>query len=236
MIERDTLAAEHSLRLLEGEALMEARRLAATDPAFAGEVERWDERFAPWFDEIAEEAPSERVWQQILRRLDEHGGTTVVGLKRKLAVWRTAAAAAAVAAGVLLTLQLAPTDRAPPPAVPTETARPAPLLIASLAAETSGEALTITVISDSRELVVSPTRLEPGANRTRELWVIPEGGNPVSLGVVGTDAVQRRTLPADLARRLAANATLAVSDEPTGGSPTGQPTGAVLATGTLVAV
>ena len=42
-----------------------------------------------------------------------------------------------------------------------------------------------------------------------------------------------RVLAADVASHFASGGTIAVSDEPAGGSPTGQPTGAVLAAGGL---
>jgi anti-sigma-K factor RskA len=65
------------------------------------------------------------------------------------------------------------------------------------------------------------------------LWLIAEGGAPVSLGLLEPQGPSRITVPDDL-RPVLAGATLAVSDEPPGGSPTGQPTGAVLAAGVFV--
>jgi anti-sigma-K factor RskA len=43
-------------------------------------------------------------------------------------------------------------------------------------------------------------------------------------------------VPRDLVARITADATLAVSMEPPGGSPTGQPTGPVIARGTLTSL
>jgi anti-sigma-K factor RskA len=229
MSEDIPLAAEYVLRLLDGAELLDARRRVAEDPAFAAEVAWWEERLAPLFDEFAEEAPSPELWPRILRRLDEPGAAVVV-LKRKLARWRAAATAAAVAAAVLLGLQLRP--EAPAPA-PLPQAQPAPLLVASLVGEDAPEALTVAFRPNERELVITPARVEAPSGRARQLWLIPDGGQPISLGLVASDGVQRRTLPAAIATRFASGAIIAVSDEPTGGSPTGQPTGAVLATGGL---
>lgn len=237
MNERDFLAAEYALRLLEGEALLEARRLVAEDAAFAAEVAAWERRLSPWFDGIAEEAPSDRVWQEVLRRLDGNVGTSVVALRRKVTFWQAGTALAATAAAVLLMLQLTPGRRAPVPTpAPTtpEAPRPAPFLVASLAAEAAEDALTVTFVPDSRELLVSPARLAAPQGRARQLWLIPAGGQPISLGVIAASGIERRALPADLASRFAVGGTIAISDEPAGGSPTGQPTGAVLATGNLV--
>jgi anti-sigma-K factor RskA len=111
-----------------------------------------------------------------------------------------------------------------------------PLLLASLAGEEAPEALTVAYRPVTRELVITPARIAAPADRVRELWLIPEAAKPISLGLVGAVGTQRRILPATLAARFAAGATIAISDEPNGGSPTGQPTGSVLAAGSLSAV
>jgi anti-sigma-K factor RskA len=66
------------------------------------------------------------------------------------------------------------------------------------------------------------------ADRATELWAIPEGGAPVSLGILPAAAEWRVTLPPGLVDELD-TLTLALSDEPQGGSPTGAPTGEFLA-------
>jgi anti-sigma-K factor RskA len=230
MSERMPLAAEYALRLLEGEELMEARRLAASDESFAAEVAWWEERFAPLYDEIADEAPAPQLWGQIASRLEDPAAN-VVTMKRQLLRWRTATATAAAAAAILLALQLRPEPPVPLP-LPQQSS-PAPVLVASLVGENAPEALTVAFRPDSRQLVISPARIAAPAGRARQLWLIPEGGQPISLGLVASEGVQRRELPASLAARFARGATIALSDEPTGGSPTGQPTGAVLAAGGL---
>ena len=50
------------------------------------------------------------------------------------------------------------------------------------------------------------------------------------------DAHPRLTIPPDLAGQLTPDAALAVSLEPPGGSPTGQPTGPVIASGKLTSL
>jgi anti-sigma-K factor RskA len=64
------------------------------------------------------------------------------------------------------------------------------------------------------------------------LWLIAGGNAPVSLGVLPDSGIVALAFPVDLKDQLR-GATLAISDEPDGGSPTGQPTGAVLATGVV---
>jgi anti-sigma-K factor RskA len=66
-----------------------------------------------------------------------------------------------------------------------------------------------------------------------ELWALPKGGKPRSLGVLsGANAVLRLASSAD--QSLSNVPMLAVSLEPKGGSPTGLPTGPVLYSGPCV--
>ena len=62
-----------------------------------------------------------------------------------------------------------------------------------------------------------------------ELWLIPADGVPRSIGVIPVAERTAMVLSPQILAALAAGTTLAISDEPAGGSPTGQPTGAVLA-------
>jgi anti-sigma-K factor RskA len=65
-----------------------------------------------------------------------------------------------------------------------------------------------------------------------ELWAILPGQAPISLGVLPDSETARILVPAAL-RSQAAQFTLAITDEPLGGSPTGGPTGDVLAAGPM---
>ena len=68
--------------------------------------------------------------------------------------------------------------------------------------------------------------------RDYELWVISEDTGPVSLGVIAREAAGRHIIPPALLTNLD-GATLAISEEPAGGSQTGAPTGPVLASAAL---
>jgi anti-sigma-K factor RskA len=68
---------------------------------------------------------------------------------------------------------------------------------------------------------------EAPAGKSYELWAIGDGRKqPESLGIIDKD-VQRNVA-------ISPGTILAVSLEPAGGSPTGQPTGPVVYTGKLV--
>jgi anti-sigma-K factor RskA len=64
--------------------------------------------------------------------------------------------------------------------------------------------------------------------------MIPAGGKPHPMGMMPVGKPMHVRLPAELAQALAEGVTLAVSVEPAAGSPTGLPTGPVIAAGKLV--
>jgi anti-sigma-K factor RskA len=69
--------------------------------------------------------------------------------------------------------------------------------------------------------------------RVPELWLIPPGRAPRSLGLVSIDKAHTVEVPADLRAALAAGSVLAITLEPPGGSPHGAPTGPIIAKGSV---
>jgi anti-sigma-K factor RskA len=68
----------------------------------------------------------------------------------------------------------------------------------------------------------------PAPGEAYELWALPKGGKPVSLGVLpALEGPTLRALTAAQRQALALAEQVAVSIEPPGGSPTGQPTGRI---------
>jgi anti-sigma-K factor RskA len=82
------------------------------------------------------------------------------------------------------------------------------------------------------ELAVEPIGIQPAPGKSHELWALASNEKPVSLGLVTRDRRSILQLGAEAIRDR--SLTLAVSVEPEGGSPTGQPTGPVVLTGKLV--
>ena len=83
----------------------------------------------------------------------------------------------------------------------------------------------------SNQLDLTRTAGGPREGRALEIWLIAGDNAPVSLGVWPKGQANAvLDIPADLALQMAGG-VLAVSDEPEGGSPTGAPTGDVLAVG-----
>ena len=187
--------------------------------------------------------PPPEVWQRIEARLDARSTRSRTAAARasapaaaavapprwwqQLAVWRGVSAFATVAA-VSLGLLLAVPEPSRPPvivvlnaATAPGSAGDAPAVPASFIASISG---------DGRALVTRPLlNVNVEANRVLELWAVPPAGAPRSLGLIsaaGATVVKRGKL-------LDGTAALAVSLEPTGGSPTGAPTGPILFVGKL---
>ena len=212
----DLLAAELALGLVDDTA---AAARSAADPAFAERVAWWDARFAGLTAPLGEE-PSPELWRRIAARLPSNDNAG--GLLR----WKVISGGlAAVSAIALFMLAQRPQIELPP--------QPGAPVVASLSGET-GSALAISYDSTARRLTIAPVQLDPGKGDA-ELWVIPVGSKEViSLGVIDTKKPSSRQLNPAQARLVAAGATFAVSLEPTGGSPTGQATGPIVASGKLV--
>ena len=234
--ERDLLAAEYVLRLLEGEELLAARGRFATDPEFAGSVTAWEQRLAPMFDGVEDVPPPAELWGRIEEAIGADGNAaldTVIRFRRRERLWKGyAGAMTALAAGLalFLGLRVAQPD-APVPQRPAPTAE-APALVAALATETGDASLAVTISADRRSMVVTPTRIATVAEHSHELWLIPASGTPVSLGVIAPGAPRRHSIPAALYAEVHADTALAVSVEQRGGSRTGKP-GEVIASAPL---
>jgi anti-sigma-K factor RskA len=228
--ERRQLAAEHALGLLQGEERSRAIALARDDQDFRADVARWRSRFAPWLGEVAEAQPPERVWSAIEQQIGAPGESNVILLKRRLSLWRGfAAAASTIAAALALILIIRPQ----PPVTPAPVAQPAPL-VATLASDQTPDRVVATWDPARRSLIVAAAAGMPAKpGKDHELWVIPAGGKPMPVGVMHPQGPMRMTLPMPLAAQLKSGAMLAISIEPTGGSPTGLPTGPVIASGAL---
>ncbi|UWQ19388.1 anti-sigma factor domain-containing protein [Jannaschia sp. M317] len=93
----------------------------------------------------------------------------------------------------------------------------------------SAEGLVLRARADADQIVVTRAAGTAPPGRVLELWVIAGTAAPVSLGLLPAEGDLRLPRPSV----LVAGVVLAVSSEPPGGSPTGQPTGPVLGTAPL---
>jgi anti-sigma-K factor RskA len=233
------LAMGHALGTLSGAERREAEGRYAADPAFRRACDDWAATLAPLSEEVAPIMPSTALWDRIEAAIDPAPDAGAVparrpGLWESLGFWRgaTAAATAAALAALLVPRGSLP-ETAPPPEAPRAEGA---LLAATLAPETGRALLTAALDLDRRAVVVAPVGAEELGGRVPQLWLIPADGTPRSLGLISLGGTQRVAVPETVVQLVAEGAVLAVSLEPAGGSPTGLPTGPVVATGKLAAI
>lgn len=202
----DLLAAEYVLGTLppEDRARAEAR---LRDPGFSRAVAAWEERLSGLNADYAE-APAPDLLPRIEARLFPQAPAAPRSVWQGLRLWG-ASALAAVAVVAYLALTPVPPD-----------------FTAVILAEGGGLEYDARLTGDRLSVSLRSGTL-PGADKSHELWLILGDAAPVSLGLLG--ATTEVALPAP-----AEGAVLAISLEPAGGSPTGQPTGPVIAIGKLV--
>ncbi|WP_442964315.1 anti-sigma factor [Pseudomonas sp. KNUC1026] len=112
----------------------------------------------------------------------------------------------------------------------------APTMLARLEQNDGNTLFAATVQADGRSVLFVPARPTAWQGRSAQAWVIAGDGKPRSLGLLPPDAAVALVVPVGLASALNEGATLAVSLEPLNGSPTGLPTGPVIAQGKISAL
>lgn len=237
----DWLAAERALGLLDGRALVEAERRQRADPFFAAAVHGWELRLAPLLDEVPAQEPPAGLWPRVSAAVggaEARSANDNDGLDRRLRFWRGwSVGATAVAAGLGLFLLAEPRAQtvAPVPQPRIQPQQPESPMIAAMAGKDSPARLVATWEPGMRSLTVAAAGDMPGDKaHSHELWFIVAGHKPRSLGVMPGNGRMHAQLAAEIARALQQGTVLAISVEPAGGSPTGQPTGPVIASGPLL--
>lgn len=212
----DRLAAEYVLGTLRGAARRRLERWRATSTLVDQRCLFWEGRLTPLLKDSKPVRPPARVWQRIRERI------TPAARTRRPSTWRNLALAASVLLVVVLATLWYRRELVPERA--TE--------VATITAP-SGATWQVEVFARAgaapRLAVRAGAQAARPAGHDYELWALPQGGKPVSLGLLPyAQASLRRQLTATELQALSHSMQLAVSLEPPGGSPTGQPTGAIV--------
>ncbi|MEO7336357.1 MAG: anti-sigma factor [Caldimonas sp.] len=220
----DRLAASYVAGTLRGPARRRFEALLPAHAALRGATRSWQERLMPLTVAIPPETPPPRVWKAIQSQMDGALGAPQAAPKAgwgaAVALWRGLSAVLGIATVSLAVLLARPSPVQPPVIVVlSSTGSPAGATPSTIVASISG---------DGRSMVTKPLmNVSVQNNRALELWAIPPGGAPRSLGLISpSDPTVLRK-----GKSLEGTDTLAVSLEPAGGSPTGAPTGPVLYAG-----
>jgi anti-sigma-K factor RskA len=221
--ERSLLAAEYVLRLQSNSERRAVEQRLAREPFLADDIAGWEERLGDLVNELEPAMPPRGMWTRIHAAIAPSQRDSLWGsvyFWRPFAIGAAGLATASIAA--LTYIELPSLQRAP--------------LLATLGQPSGQPGFVAAVSARGDSLTIVPAALLAQDQRALELWVIPADGRPRSLGLVQPGQPVQIELPRELAGQVTRDATLAVSVEPPGGSPTGQPTGPVIASGKLTSL
>ncbi|MDX1538072.1 anti-sigma factor domain-containing protein [Arsukibacterium sp.] len=215
----DALAVNFVLGGMQGKARLRFQRLIATDSQVRSTVWRWEQHLNPLAASLPATTPRADVWQKIQRRLGWLAQEPVINRNTR-PLWLSLAAAACVMLAVVF---LQPMLTAP---VKTEVA---------IIQTAEAKALWLVSRKEQQLMLKATAAVTEAADNDYQLWMLPADGQPpISLGILpqqGETTVQWPSAASGIDI-----AALAVSFEPLGGSPTGQPTGPVLFTAEIIAI
>ncbi|MGE8178095.1 MULTISPECIES: anti-sigma factor domain-containing protein [unclassified Pseudomonas] len=213
---RRALAADYAIGLMPAAARRRFEQLLLDDAELRVELAKWQESLASLNEPLVEVPVPDRVWTAINARIEPQ--ELHVPAKRPFWNWLRVTVAVcsllvAVTLGILYN-------------------RDSSQYSATLLSASAQPALRIKAHDDY--LQVEPLALATVApGHSLELWAVPADGKPISLGVIPAGGKGRVALSEKQHALLGKPIALAVSLEPEGGSPTGQPTGPVLYQGAL---
>ncbi|WP_367254948.1 anti-sigma factor [Pseudomonas sp. stari2] len=216
---RRALAADYAIGLMAAPARRRFEQLLLEDAALRTELAHWQESLASLTETLPEVPVPERVWHGVTARIEPQ--ELHVPEKRPFWNWlRVTAALASIVVLVFLGSLYTHDDARYRATLLSADAKPA-LKVEAHDDYLQVEPLTLAAVDPQRSL---------------ELWAIPADGKPISLGVIPAGGKGKVELSDAQKALIGKPIALAVSLEPKGGSPTGQPTGPVLYQGALAAL
>ncbi len=233
---QNALSSEYVLGSLQGQARVRYQRLLMQHNSLRHHLWRWESRLNELGGALPAVQPAPEVWERIQARLgfggsiqspastngDQANNISHLSQRRPRALQWFAGLSAAAA--ILLAVLLVNVQRA------------GPLMPAQIAVVQSekAQALWLIELREDQLLVTATDKFKPLDNQDYELWMVAADGRPpISLGILPKQG--KLSLPRSVLFDQLRVAALAVSLEPLGGSPNGQPT-TVLYTAELVAI
>lgn len=221
---RDDMAAEYVLGTLQGNVRVQFERLLREDANMRKMVHEWEARLFSLTNGIPPIKPRKRVWKSIQKRIN---GTARSGLWDHLGWWRawglTASVMLVFVSVFMLQLQQVPEQL--PPSI-------------TVLSDQSSQTGWVVQADYNKNLIVAQALQvkDPGQDKAYELWMLPKGEPPRSLGLLPLQGKRSVSLTPEQRAILDKSGALAVSLEPATGSPTGLPTGPVLYQGKVLII
>ena len=210
------LASSHALGTLRGGARRRFEAIARENTTVRVAALVWQERWSSLTELQAAQQPSPNVWkrienllrnsqQAVVRELDDSG--LARQLHKALDLWRRTAFAGGVAAvaAVLVSVnlsrtvdtqneQLAQAAQQSSQLMAQLKATPDIQYVAVLADDKFAASMLVTVDTRNQKLVLKRVgAFQEAADKSLQLWALPPGSAPQSLGVLGGDKVMRLT-------------------------------------------
>ena len=248
----EQLAASYALGTLRGGARRRFETLARDNALLRATALLWQSRMSSVAELQPQIAPSAAVWKRIenLINADKQAAAmqaararptpaVAAGWWASLGLWRGATAAGALMAVAAVVTGMNASTRVEQLSAEVAklsgklAATPEIQYVAVLADDKSSASMLVTFDPKSNKLVLKRVGgFKEQADKSLQLWALPPGAGPKSLGVLGSDPVVRLTAAGSDVREVP---TLAISLEPKGGVPAGSgPSGPVLFKGALI--
>ena len=236
----DLVAAEYVLGTMDAAARDAFAARIAREPDLARAIDAWRMRLAPLADEIAPVVPPMYLWHRVRARagLADAPAAPSDGTRwwDRVAFWRGATLAGlAATTACLIALIALPRNPASEIPGPVHSALPHPVRLVTTLHDGKGRSTYMAAVDDDAcTLVLMPLLKDATPGEVPQVWLVANDGGTQSVGVGNDAPLQSMVVPDALrARLLRDDQALAVSMEPPGGSPTGQPTGFVIGRGQL---
>lgn len=244
------IAASYALGTLRGPARRRFEVMARERPEVRAAALQWQSRLVSMTELQMAQQPAAAVWTRIdnLLRADLEQQAMqaardtparqplAAGWLRSLSLWRAISAAGALTTllALVTAVNLKQQWGSEVQSLQAQLqAAPQIAYVAVLADDQAKASMLVTFDPRKRTLTLQRVGdFKEADDRSLQLWALPSGAGPRSLGVLGADKLLRLTA-AD--HDVQAVPTLAISLEPKGGVPSaGGPTGPVLFKGTLI--
>lgn len=224
------LAAEYTLGLLDPAEARAFEEALDGNPTARANHAFWAEHLTGLAADAAPVTPPDAVWANVTAALFPDtaateaaaGGAPARGWLQRLGLLPAMAGGLVAALAVLWVLDLT---------IMSDSGTP--FATATLASADNALVVQIAYVDDGAELEITRTAGDIPAGQSLELWLLKDDRPPISLGLLPAD--ENGTLQVAAAyRELLHGAQCAISIEPEGGSPTGAPTGDVVAVAPIV--